>query len=157
VSIGGAAVGFVGELHPRWRQAWGFSQAPVLFELDLAAVLEREVPAPVAVPRQQDVERDLAIVVAETQGYDRIRAAALAAGGTAGGILRQVELFDLYRPKPAKDGSLPAGGLAANEKSLALRLTLNGGDAALTDDQIEQTVQAVLARLAADAGARLRA
>jgi phenylalanyl-tRNA synthetase beta chain len=156
VLLDGEAVGFVGELHPRWRQAWGFAQAPVLFELDLAAVTQRGVPAPQAVPKQQDVERDIAIVVAEEQGYDRIRAAALRAA-EGGGVLRNVGLFDVYRPKPAKDGSLPAGGLALGEKSLALRLTLNGGDTALTEDQIEQTVQSVLARLATDAGARLRA
>ena len=156
VLLDGVAIGFVGELHPRWRQSWGFAQAPVLFELDLAAVLQRDVPAPRAVPRQQDVERDLAVVVAEEQGYERIRNAALDAA-KADGILRAVELFDVYRPKPAKDGSLPTGGLAVGEKSLALRLTLNGGETALTEDNIERTVQAVLARLATEAGARLRA
>jgi len=155
VLLDGVAIGFVGELHPRWRQSWGFAQAPVLFELDLAAVMVRDVPAPRPVAKQQDVERDIAIVVAEEQGYDRIRAAAL--GSDPAGVLRGVELFDVYRPKPAKDGSLPAGGLALGEKSLALRLTLNGGDTALTEEHIEQTVQAVLARLAGDAGARLRA
>ncbi|MCZ2495400.1 phenylalanine--tRNA ligase subunit beta [Xylophilus sp. Kf1] len=155
VRVDGVAIGFVGELHPRWRQSWGFAQAPVLFELDLAAVMQRGVPAPVGVAKQQDVERDIAVVVAEEQGWDRIRAAAL--GGDTDAALRRIELFDVYRPKPARDGSLPAGGLSAGEKSLALRLTLNGGDAALTDDQIEQTVKAVLARLSADTGARLRA
>ena len=155
VLVDGVAIGFVGELHPRWRQSWGFAQAPVLFELDLNAVMQRGVPAPVAVARQQDVERDIAVVVAEEQGWDRIRAAAL--GDRADAVLRRIELFDVYRPRPAKDGSLPAGGLAAGEKSLALRLTLNGGDAALTDEQIEQTVKSVLARLSADTGARLRA
>ncbi|QHJ00859.1 phenylalanine--tRNA ligase subunit beta [Xylophilus rhododendri] len=155
VVLDGREIGFVGELHPRWRQAWGFAQAPVLFELDLAAVGQRVVPAPQGVAKHQDVERDIAIVVPEARDYAQIRAAALA--DSADGILRRVELFDVYRPKPAKDGTFPVGGLAQGEKSLALRLTLNGGDAALTEEQIEAAVQAVLARLAAETGARLRA
>ena len=157
VLLDGRPIGFVGELHPRWRQSWGFAQAPVLFELDLSAVLQRGVPAPAGVPKQQDVERDIAIVVGEEQSYDRIRTVALLARAQTGSALRSVELFDVYRPKPARDGTPPAGTLAMGEKSLALRLTLNGGDAALTEEQIEATVQSVLAQLIAETGARLRA
>ena len=39
VWLDGREIGFVGELHPRWRQAWELAQAPVLFELDLEAVV----------------------------------------------------------------------------------------------------------------------
>jgi phenylalanyl-tRNA synthetase beta subunit len=35
----------VGELHPKWRQAYDLPQAPVLFELDLDAVLDTPVPS----------------------------------------------------------------------------------------------------------------
>ncbi|WPB54984.1 phenylalanine--tRNA ligase subunit beta [Xylophilus sp. GOD-11R] len=154
VLLDGVEIGFVGELHPRWRQSWSFAQAPVLFELDLAMVMQRVVPVARSIAKQQDVERDIAIVVTEDVGYGKIRSAALAAAPD--GILRSVALFDVYRPKAAKDGSFPVGGLAAGEKSLALRLTLNNGDIALTEEQIEKTVQNVLAGLAADTGARLR-
>ena len=157
VLLDGEPIGFVGELHPRWRQSWGFAQAPVLFELDLSAVLQRVVPAPTGVPKQQDVERDIAIVVAEEQSFDRIRTVASRGKAANGSALRSVELFDVYRPKPSRDGTLPAGGLAPGEKSLALRLTLNGGDTALTEEQIESTVQSVLAQLIAETGARQRA
>ncbi|MES2187989.1 MAG: phenylalanine--tRNA ligase subunit beta [Pseudomonadota bacterium] len=157
VLVDGQAIGYVGELHPRWRQGWGFgAQAPVLFELDLDAVLARPVPRPQPVPRHQDVERDIAVVVAEQVSYAQVQAAVDAVRQTAAGsTLRGLALFDIYRPKPAKDGSLPAG-LAADEKSLALRLVLNGGDAALTDEGIEQAVQAVISQLANSVGARLR-
>ena len=37
-------VGFVGELHPRWRQQWELPHTPLLFELDLDAVTARRVP-----------------------------------------------------------------------------------------------------------------
>jgi phenylalanyl-tRNA synthetase beta chain len=39
------AIGFVGELHPKWRQTFDLTQAPVMFELDLDAVLQRRVAA----------------------------------------------------------------------------------------------------------------
>jgi len=60
----------------------------------------------------------------------------------------------VYRPKVAKDGSV-SGGLALGEKSLAVRLTL-GGEATLTDAEIDAAVQSVLARLAEQTGAKLR-
>ncbi|MCB2070663.1 MAG: phenylalanine--tRNA ligase subunit beta, partial [Ottowia sp.] len=52
VLLDGQAIGFIGELHPRWRQRWELAQAPVLFELDLPAVLARPLPAAQPVPRQ---------------------------------------------------------------------------------------------------------
>src|SRR5690606_23349114 len=33
IAVGGQDVGVLGELHPRWRQAWDLPQAPVLFEI----------------------------------------------------------------------------------------------------------------------------
>jgi phenylalanyl-tRNA synthetase beta chain len=46
VLLDGKAVGWVGELHPRWRQGYELPQAPVMFELDLDALLQRrDVPA----------------------------------------------------------------------------------------------------------------
>jgi phenylalanyl-tRNA synthetase beta chain len=37
-------IGFVGELHPSGARPYDLAQAPVLFELDLNAVLQRTVP-----------------------------------------------------------------------------------------------------------------
>ena len=42
-------------------------------------------------------------------------------------------------------------------KSVALRLTLNSTEATLTEPQIESAVQAILAQLGTQCGARLRA
>jgi phenylalanyl-tRNA synthetase beta chain len=67
-----------------------------------------------------------------------------------GGLLRDALLFDVYKPKQA------SAGLAAGEKSLAVRLTLASSEATLTDQQIEAAVQAVLDRIASELGGRLR-
>ncbi|MCW8164070.1 phenylalanine--tRNA ligase subunit beta [Verminephrobacter aporrectodeae subsp. tuberculatae] len=155
VLLHGDTIGFLGELHPRWRQSWELPQAPVLFELALDAVQQRVLPRFQPVPRQQAVERDLAVVVAERVTHAEIMAAAQQA--VPGTMLRAAVLFDLYRPKARRAGEeTPAGGLAAGEKSLALRLTLGHDEAPLTEAQIDAAVQAVVARLAQCTGARLR-
>jgi phenylalanyl-tRNA synthetase beta chain len=83
VHLAGQLIGHVGELHPRWRQAWGLSHAPVLFELDLQAVLQRPMPTLAALPRQLPVERDLAVVVAEGVTHEQLQQRARRSGGCA--------------------------------------------------------------------------
>ena len=149
VSLGGREIGFVGELHPQWRQAYELPLAPVLFELDLDAVLQRPVPQFQAVSRMQPVERDIAVIVDEAVSHAALMAAIQAA--PTQGLLRTATLFDIYRPKESNTS------LRVGEKSLAVRLVLCSDEATLTDAQIDQAVQAVIERLQSDLAARLRA
>jgi phenylalanyl-tRNA synthetase beta chain len=148
VEIDGQAVGFIGELHPQWRQAYELPQAPVVFEFDLAAVLQRPALQGHAVPRQQSALRDLALVVGEGVSHDAL-IAALA--DDASGLVKSARLFDLYRPAP--DGA----NEPARERSMAVRLELRDDDATLTDERIDAVMAAAVARAAERAGARLRA
>lgn len=148
ILLDGREAGWVGELHPRWRQAWDLQQAPLLFELDLEAVLARDIPAFQPVPRFQPAERDLALIVRDEVTHDALLGAIRAAD--TGGLLREVSLFDVYKPKQS------AAGLAEGEKSMAVRLTLASAEATLTDDQIDAAVQAVVQRAQQQVGARLR-
>jgi len=150
VWLDGRCIGHVGELHPRWRQAYELPQAPVLFELALDAVLSKPVPAFHAVSRHQPVQRDLALVVDEAVSHDAVMAAIRAAGNP---WLQDAVLFDVYRPK--KGVAVP--GLSEHEKSLAVRLVMNRDDATLADEQIEAAVQQTLASLHERVKARLRA
>jgi phenylalanyl-tRNA synthetase beta chain len=148
-------IGHVGELHPGWRQGYDVAQAPVLFELELDAVLARPVPVYQTVSRYQAVERDLAIVVKESVTHAAVVEAIRA---PASPWLRDVVLFDVYRPK--KQGSnefAHSGALAADEKSLAVRLVLNRDDATLTEEDIEATVKAAVESLQQRVAGRLRA
>ena len=145
---GEQAIGYVGELHPRWRQAWDLPQAPVMFELEMSAVLQRSVPSFVGVSRHQAVERDLALWVDEHVTHAALMQAIWAAPSQ--GVLRDAVLFDVYRPT-AKPGEPPA-----REKSLAVRLTLNSNEATLTEPQIEAAVAAVVQQLQTSLQARLR-
>jgi phenylalanyl-tRNA synthetase beta chain len=144
VSLFGKVIGHVGELHPRWRQTWDLQQAPVLFELDLDSVLQRQVPMAQGVAKFQAVERDIAVVVAEKVTHAELMAVVHAA--PTAGLLRSAVLFDVFRPQAT----------LGVEKSLAVRLVLNNDEASLTDVQIEFTVKAVLDHLAQKLSARLR-
>jgi phenylalanyl-tRNA synthetase beta chain len=149
VAVGGKLIGFVGELHPQWRQAYDLAHAPLMFELELDAVLARRVPAFVAVSKLQPVERDIAVIVAESTTHAALIAAIESADTQ--GLLRSATLFDVYRPQQA-NSSLQLG-----EKSLAVRLVLSSDAATLTDEDIEAAVQAVLSNLQQQVQARLRA
>ena len=155
VVLDGRAIGVVGELHPRWRQKWDFTHAPVLFELELDAVTARPVPVAQPVPKHQAVERDLAVVVAEAVTHDALMQAIRAA--TDASLLREVGLFDIYRPTVGRDGAVAAGALAQGEKSMAVRLSFNSDAATLTDEQVEAAVRAIIEQLGARLGARMRA
>ena len=152
VVINGQVVGFIGELHPRWRQGWDLASAPVVFELDLEAVLQRPVPMAQVVSRHQAVERDVAFIVAEKVSHAELMAAVWSAPSQ--GLLRDAVLFDVYRPQPGKPS---AAGLNEGEKSMAVRLTLNSDEATLTEAQIDAVMTAQMTHLTAQLAARLRA
>ncbi len=147
VLLGDRLIGHVGELHPQWRQAYELPQAPVLFELELDAVLDRPVPAFQAVSRQQAVLRDVALVVKDDVSHDALVAALLA---DPAGLIRSATLFDVYKPATA------VAGMASSERSLAVRLELLDFDTTLTEDRIEGAKAAAVARAGQAVGARLR-
>ena len=148
VVLDGQDIGFVGELHPRWRQAHELPTAPILFELDLAAVQRIPVPVFSPVPRQQPVWRDLALVLCDDVPHDAVMQQLRA---DPAGLIRSASLFDLYKP------ATPSAGLQAGERSMAVRLELLDAGATLTDERIATTMAAALARVQGAFGARLRA
>jgi phenylalanyl-tRNA synthetase beta chain len=147
VELDGRHAGFVGELHPRWRQTYDLPQPPVLFELDLDALLERPLPAFAPLPRQQGVARDVALVLRTDIPQSAV---AQCLCDDPAGIVRGATLFDLYDPEQAQ------GGIAEGERSLAYRLELRDDAATLTDARIDASVLAAVARAHAAFGARLR-
>ena len=153
VLLNGVAIGFVGELHPQWRQAFELSSAPVMFELELDAVLQRNVPGFTQVPKFQAVQRDIAVLVADHVGHDAMMKSIWAA--PTQGLLRDAKLFDVYRPKGSTQ-SQASESTESPPRSLAVRLTLNGAHASLTDAQVESAVRSVIDQLAKDLGARQR-
>jgi len=148
VEVDGRVIGHVGELHPRWRLAYELPQAPVLFELDLDAVLDAPVPVFAELPRQQPAFRDVALVLRDEVGHDALMARLRA---DPAGLIRNAVLFDIYKPATA------GAGIQAGERSLAVRLELLDAEATLTDERIDAAVSAAVARAQQSFGARLRA
>lgn len=147
VRVNGQAVGWVGELHPQWRQAYELPSAPVLFELDLNATLAQPLPRFEPVSRQQSVWRDLAVIAPESVTHAELMRVIAAAEPA---LLRSAKLFDVYRPQQA------SGDMASGERSLAVRLELRDDHATLTEERIEAAVAAVLSSLLEQLGLRLR-
>ena len=147
IEVGGERIGFVGELHPRWRQAYELPGNVVMFELDAAALSVRPMPKLEPLPKQQPVWRDIAVVASRDISHDGLREAIETAGA---GVLRGVTLFDIYEPKS------PVAGVGEGERSMAIRLELRDDLATLTDERIDVVVAAVLAALGGRLGVRLR-
>ena len=149
ISVAGQLIGYVGELHPKWRQGYELAQAPLLFELALDAVLQRPLPVFETVSKLQPVERDIAVIVPERVTHAALMAAIDQAPTES--LLKGAVLFDVYRPL-AGNTTMQLG-----EKSLAVRLQLSSPNATLTDAQIETVVQSVVSHLQTTLQARLRA
>jgi phenylalanyl-tRNA synthetase beta chain len=147
IEIGAQMVGVVGELHPRWRQAYDLPTAPLLFEIDQAVLLRTDLPVFVPVAKQQAVWRDIALIANDTLTHDALLAAIAA---TESSVVRSAKLFDVYKPNAAN------ATMEQSERSLAVRLELLDNETPLTEERIEGAVAAVLARLSEQLGVRLR-
>ncbi len=139
--------GIVGEVHPSVAEAWELRTQSrlIVAELALAGLSGgrlRVEPVP-ALSRFPDVERDLAIVLPATTAAGDVAAAIRS---SAGDLLRDLRLFDVYRGAP----------LGADEKSLAWRLTFQARERTLTEAEVEGLIAGVVRTLEGELGARIR-
>jgi phenylalanyl-tRNA synthetase beta chain len=135
VELDGKAVGFIGELHPRWLQKYELAQAPVLFEVDAVALQQRPVPKYEEISKFPGATRDLALVVKNGIAAQDLLDAFVAEKhlNPAGKIVQAIVLFDEYRGK----------GLEADEKSLAFRFSLQDTQTTLQDDVVDALMAAM--------------
>ena len=151
VEVDGKAVGWIGELHPRWLQKYDLPHAPIVFEVEADALSARALPAPTEVSKFPPVRRDIALVVDQ-----KIEVQALLDAFQKGmqeepcRIVQKVALFDEFRAKSN------TSGLGADEKSLAFRVTLQDTGGTLQDETVDAAIKSLVDRLARVYGARLR-
>jgi len=143
VSIGGAVIGWLGELHPRWQQKYELPEPPVLFELDVEALTGIDMPQYREISKFPPVIRDRAVVVDETlpasallEEMRRFRPA----------VVQDIRLFDVYR----------GGGLGRGKKSLAFRIVMQDTSKTLTDAEGDAAMAQLTELLASKFGAKLR-
>jgi phenylalanyl-tRNA synthetase beta chain len=142
-----ALSGRIAEIHPDALAKWDLRAERVIVAELAAQALDSAVPAGLHVapiPRFPEVERDLAVVVAEARTAAEVEAAIRRHGGA---LLRDLRLFDLYRGAPLPEG----------QKSLAYRLTLGASDRTLTEAELDTALAQVMRGLEADLGAHFRA
>jgi phenylalanyl-tRNA synthetase beta chain len=145
---GGRIVGSVGELRADLATGRGLAHGAVVvageIAIDAVAALAATGPAAIApIPRHPSIVRDLAILVS-----DRLPAADVRATirRHAPATLVAVREFDRYQ-----GSHVPAG-----QVSLAIRLTFRDADRTLTDAEVQQAVDAIVAALAREHGATRR-
>jgi phenylalanyl-tRNA synthetase beta chain len=148
VLLDGKAIGFIGELHPRWQQKYDLPLAPVVFEVDAEALCQRSIPAYREISRFPAVVRDLAVVVKQSVATQDLIDSFVAEknSNAACDIMQAIVLFDEYRGK----------GLENDEKSLAFRFTLQDTQTTLQDDRVEAAMAAFIAAAEKNHGAKLR-
>ena len=149
---GGDAVeiGRLGQLVPAVAAARGLpntDEEVYVAELDLARLetvaVDRDQLVATAVPRHPSIVRDLALVIAGTLPAAAVRGTIQA---VAPDTLVSVREFDRYEGQ-----GVPAGHI-----SLALRLTFRASDRTLTDIEVQEAVDEVVAALGQHHGATLR-
>ena len=145
-TAGGTAAGWVGEVHPLVAQAYDLRRVVVAAELDLGALTEASTDVLMfrdllAFPV---VEQDFALVVDAAVPAAAVVASLRVAGGT---LLEDIRVFDFYE----------GAQVEAGKKSLALRLSFRAADRTLSEDEVNGLRRQMLAKIAADLGAELRA
>jgi phenylalanyl-tRNA synthetase beta chain len=149
VELGQVAIGWLGELHPRWVQQQELASAPVLFEVSLESLAALPMPSLHELSRQPMVQRDLAIWVSADKAVQALLDTIdqTIAADPALAVVQHVGLFDLWRD-PAKVDS--------NEKSLAFRVSLQDTGSTLDEAQVDTCMTKIRAALESAHQARSR-
>ncbi|MBI3401393.1 MAG: phenylalanine--tRNA ligase subunit beta [Acidobacteria bacterium] len=147
----GAVIGLVGQLAPAVADARGLPRQDPVFvaELNLDRLERARVAASDAtrpLPRHPFVIRDLSIVVPDALPAEIIRGTIHAAGRETAAPLTATSFFDRYQGKGVPPGAV----------SLSVRLTFQALDRTLTDAEIQQSVDTILAALVREHGAQQR-
>ena len=142
----GKVVATIGRINPVLAKRFGVRQQvyaaeivwPVLFEL-----VKRDKVAFKEMPKFPEVRRDLALLLDESVTYDALRTAAFK---SAGKLLKQVGLFDVYRGDKIPEG----------KKQYALSFVIQDLEKTLTDQDTERVMDRLLKTFQSQFGAALR-
>ena len=140
-------LGHFGELHPETLKTLDLAGPIAVFEvfLDQVPVPRRKGTAkgPLVTSDYQPVQRDFAFLVDKA-----IEASAVmkAAEGAEKSLISRVNVFDVFEGQ----------GVPAGKKSLAIEITLTPLDRTLTETEIEQVAQKVVAQVKKATGGELR-
>jgi len=143
ILLEGVEIGVVGEIHPRWHQKYELTAPAVVFEIELAALLETPLPVFVEPSRFPTVVRDIALILPQQFAVQALQDAFRA---VAPAYVREIRLFDVYQGK----------GISPESKSLAFRVTMQDTHKTLADNDAEAAVALLIQTAAERFGAVLR-
>ncbi len=143
ISLGGAAIGWIGVLHPQWVQHYALPQAPVLFELDLAAALRCKLPKFAEIAKFPPVRRDIAVIVDENITSESLLETLRE---NAPAQVAELAIFDLYSGK----------GIDSGKKSIAFRVLMQDTQKTMTDLEVDTVIIRLTQVLSDRFGAKLR-
>jgi phenylalanyl-tRNA synthetase beta chain len=144
VIVADGKVGTVGDVQPKVGQAFELSNTVCLMEIDLGKLLTKiaGIKEYRSIPRFPSVTRDIALAIDEQMSYRRVNEIIQSFP-----LVTKVSLFDLYRGEQITEG----------KKSFAIRIVYRSPSRTLTDEEVDQTQEQMLARLRQELGATLRA
>ncbi len=145
VLAGGKVIGIFGQVHPMVCRNYGVEEEFYCAELSFDGLWGARGPAALytPLPRFPSMARDIAVVCNRTTTIAALEE-CICRG--ASGLVKEVELFDIYTGAP-----IPAG-----KKSVAFNLTLRADDRSLTAAEADEDIKGVLALLESELGAVLR-
>jgi len=143
VTLDGTPIGWMGELHPRVQQKYGLPLPAALFELDVRALGEVDLPRYREVSKYPPVIRDRAMWFDENLPAAKILAEMER---NRPPVVQEIRLFDFYRGK----------GVESGKKSLAFRVVMQDTARTLTDAEADAAMAQLTELLAAKFGAKLR-
>lgn len=149
---GGQVCGVLGELHPKWVRDEGFSSAPVLFEIDMAALTNIGLPKTRSLSKQPVVQRDMALWVCADIPVQSLldTISQTIAQDESLSVVQDAQLFDVWHPKVEEEST------AARDISLAFRFWLQDPEVTLEDERVERCMNTVRQALERAHGVRQR-
>jgi len=143
IFMGDVLLGHIGAVHPQFEKALGLNGRSYVFELEISVLGLKKLPKAQEISKFPANRRDIAIVVDDDKMVSDILSCIENHGENQ---LVGLNLFDVYRGK----------GIAQGKKSLAISLILQDKTKTLEENDIQATVDIILAALSQNFEASLR-
>jgi phenylalanyl-tRNA synthetase beta chain len=139
----GRNIGYIGALHPNHVKPFAIKGTPIVFEVQLSAISTRQLPDAGDISKFPANHRDLAFVMDKTIDAGKVLKFIEKIGGTQ---LVGLNLFDVYEGQ----------GVIKGSKSLAIGLILQDTTRTLEEQEIADSVNAIVEAVSTEFNASLR-
>jgi phenylalanyl-tRNA synthetase beta chain len=132
IKINGQHAGWIGVLHPRLTDALDLHQDVMMFELNLASLINSAPPQYKTISKYPQIRRDLSFLVDEKVSFMQIENVVTSCIKEQ--WLKSFELFDVYIGKNVPEG----------KKSFAVAMILQSDTRTLVDSEINLLISAII-------------